>query len=153
MTNNLYLYYIEEEHCRIPWHFVFDSGAGALQSWTALAIRSTTEKLIYGVASGTAATFMTIDISTPDKPIVMRNFTSPYFTYEIIAPRHATHVFTWGANQISMIEPDAGYRSGRRITTYINTQAVNDFVYVGQNAIHVLKLNTSTRSVDIIKLG
>jgi len=74
----LFLYYIDERYCRIPWHFFFPSG-GITNNWNALAIRSESNR-IYGVTQGTGTlssthNFVTIDMDWPGEAVQMKNFT------------------------------------------------------------------------------
>ena len=86
----LFLYYIEERYCRIPWHFFWPSG-GITNQWNALAIRSESNR-IYGVTQGTGTlssthNFVTIDMDWPGQPVQMKNFTMPNSMTAIFVPR------------------------------------------------------------------
>ena len=78
VTSKLFLYYIEESKCRVPWHFFIDGG-GSHGLWTSLSIRSSTDK-IYGLMQGidketTKSSFVTIKRDWPRSPIEIKEFT------------------------------------------------------------------------------
>ena len=50
VTEKLFLYYIEENYCRIPWH-IYLKGGGAFGEWKSLTVSSSTNK-IYGLVQG-----------------------------------------------------------------------------------------------------
>ena len=50
LTEKLFLYYIEENYCRIPWH-IYLKGGGAFGEWKSLTVSSSTNK-IYGLVQG-----------------------------------------------------------------------------------------------------
>ena len=78
----LFLYYIEETNCRIPWHFHIDGDTLPPAEWSDLAIRDQTH-MIYGTVGGT---LVIIDTYWPNKPIVLNLFTLPQAAMRILAP-------------------------------------------------------------------
>lgn len=69
VTEKLFLYYIEDGRCKVPWH-VFLDGGGSKGEWNSLAVRSESRK-IYGLTQGvdpntSSRSFVTIDMDWPN---------------------------------------------------------------------------------------
>jgi len=78
----LFLYYMDETRCRVPWHFHIDGDTLPPAEWSDLVIRDQTH-MIYGVVGGT---LVMIDTYWPDKPIVLNLFSSSQGARRILAP-------------------------------------------------------------------
>ena len=91
VESKLFLYYIEENRCRVPWH-LFINGGGSHGLWTSLAIRSSTDR-IYGLMQGigeeaTKSSFVTIQRDWPNSPIEIKDYTiSIKNSLKMIAPQ------------------------------------------------------------------
>jgi len=77
VKTKLFLYYIEDGRCKVPWHFFLDSG-GSKGEWNSLAVRSESRK-IYGLTQGLDAkassrSFVTIDMNWPNQSLEVKDF-------------------------------------------------------------------------------
>ena len=66
----MFLYYIDETNCKVPWHFYFDEDDYLNDQWYDLAIRDDSH-MIYG-ASGPS--LVLINTYEPSKPVVLNLF-------------------------------------------------------------------------------
>ena len=78
----LFLYYMDETRCRVPWHFHIDGDTLPPAEWSDLVIRDQTH-MIYGAVGGT---LVMIDTYWPNKPIVLNLFSSAQEARRILAP-------------------------------------------------------------------
>jgi len=116
----LFLYYIEDGRCKVPWHFFLDGG-GSKGKWNSLAVRSESRK-IYGLTQGVDAkassrSFVTIDMDWPNESLEMKDFKISSSVFKIIAPQGTTATFLMGDHVLAWLK-DTSFNRQPLLTSF-----------------------------------